>query len=111
MLKTEYGQEHVLCTKSPTFFEDLRTLAKKLSATVFIDAVAGDMTGKTMECLPARSKCIFYGFLSEQGPSEIDPLLLIGRNYSVDGFVLGEYLESKGLGILSVLKKMNVLMQ
>ena len=111
MLKNEYGQQYVLSTGSPTFFKDLKDISKTLKATIFIDAVAGEMTGKTMECLPARSKCIFYGCLSEQGPSEIDPLLLIGRNQSIDGFVLGEYLESKGIAILSVISQMNTLMK
>jgi len=67
------------------------------------------MTGKMMECLPSRSTVVFYGALSEKGPSEIDPLLMIGRSYRLEGFVLGNYLESKGLGIIGVIKKMNTL--
>jgi len=42
-----------------------------------------------MECLPSRSTVVFYGALSEKGASSIDPLLMIGRNYRLEGFVLG----------------------
>jgi hypothetical protein len=42
-----------------------------------------------MECLPSRSTVVFYGALSEKGASKIDPLLMIGRNYRLEGFVLG----------------------
>ena len=81
MLIKEYEQEHVLCTAKDTFFTDLRERAKELKATVFFDAVAGEMTGKTLECLPSRSTVVFYGALSEKPINEIDPLLLIGRSY------------------------------
>jgi len=83
MLIKEYDQEHVLCTTSDTFFSDLKDRAKELKATVFFDAVSGEMTGKTLEQLPSRSKVVFYGALSEKPMSEIDPLLLIGRSYSI----------------------------
>jgi NADPH:quinone reductase len=69
----------------------LKERAKELKATLFLDAVAGEMTGKTLECLPSRSTLLFYGALSEKPISEIDPLLLIGRSYTIQGFILGEY--------------------
>lgn len=78
---------------------------------MFIEAVGGEMTGKVLERLPHGSTCLFYGLLSEQPPCEIDPLLFIGRNYTIQGWVLGEYLTSKGLGIISVIGKMNALMK
>jgi hypothetical protein len=73
--------------------------------------VGGSLTGKLMECLPSRSTTIFYGALSEQGPSEIDPLKLIGRSYTLEAFILGNYLNSKGISIGSVISKCNNLMR
>lgn len=86
-------------------------LSKKLKATALIECVGGSLTGKLMECLPSRSTVIFYGALSEQGPSDIDPLKLIGRSYKLEAFILGNYLNSKGISIGSVISKCNDLMR
>jgi NADPH:quinone reductase-like Zn-dependent oxidoreductase len=64
-------------------------MCKEMKATALIECVGGETTGKLLECLPTRSTVIFYGALSEKGACEIDPLLLIGRQYTIDGFVLG----------------------
>ena len=61
--------------------------------------------------MPSRSTGYVYGALSETGPGEIDPLLLIGRSYTIKGWILGEYLASKGLKIISVINKSNALMK
>ena len=92
MLKEEHGQKYVLCTKSETFFQDLTALAAELEATVFIDCVAGDMTGKTIECLPFGSTTYFYGSLSGLPIMDIDPFKFKGRNMKLKGFILGNFL-------------------
>ena len=51
-----------------------------MQARTLIECVGGELTGKLMECLPSRSTCVMYGVLSEEGMSEIDPLVLIGRS-------------------------------
>lgn len=89
----------------------MTALAKELKATTFLDAVAGEQFGKVLECLPSRSTGYVYGALSETGPGEIDPLLLIGRSYKIQGWILGGYLASKGLKIVKVIGKMNALMK
>ena len=60
-----------------------------------------------MNSLPSRSTVILYGVLSEEGPSEIDPLKFIGRSYSIEAFILGHYINKKGLSIGSVISKCN----
>jgi len=39
--------------------------------------------------MPNRSTAYIYGALSEAGPGDIDALLLIGRSYKVEGWILG----------------------
>ena len=102
LLKKEYGCEYVLNSNAEGFKEEFTRLAKELRVNTMLECVGGDMTGELLECMPSRSKIVFYGCLSEQGPAKIDPLLLIGRSYEIEGFILGDYLKSKGLGILSV---------
>ena len=53
---------------------------------------------------------VVYGALSEQGPTNIDPLLMIGRSYKIQGWILGQYIASKGLMIVSTIGKINALM-
>jgi len=79
MLKEEHGQEHVLCTKSETFFEDLKKLTAELGASVFIDCVGGEMTGKTIECLPVGSTTYIYGGLGGSPNLDINPYTFKGR--------------------------------
>ena len=43
------GAEYILNSTSETFTADLTELAKKLEATVFFDAVAGDITGQVLD--------------------------------------------------------------
>jgi len=86
-------------------------LSKKLKATALIECVGGSLTGKLMECLPSRSTVVFYGALSEQGPTEIDPLKFIGRNYTLEAFILFNYLNTKGSSIGSVINKCNEMMR
>jgi NADPH:quinone reductase-like Zn-dependent oxidoreductase len=110
MLKEQYKCEHVLNSSDADFLEKFRNLSKELKATALIECVSGDTTGQLMECLPNRSTVVFYGALSEKGASSIDPLLMIGRNYRLEGFVLGQFLNSKGIWIIGVIKEMNALM-
>lgn len=100
----------MLNSNSPTFKEDITALAKELKATTLIECIGGSITGTLLECLPARTTLVFYGALSEKGPCEIDPLLLIGRSYVIKGFILGDYLASKGMKIVSLIGKCQKLM-
>lgn len=111
LLKEEYGAEIVLNSSKDNFYEELADMAKSMKATVCIECIGGPTTGKLMECLPSRSRVLYYGALSEKGPSEIDCLLMIGRSYTLESFILGHYLINKGIGALSVISKCNKLMQ
>lgn len=89
MLQEEHGQKYVLNSTKEGFHEELKELAKTLKATTLLDAVAGPQFGKLLECMPSRSTAYIYGALSEEGPGDIDALLLIGRSYKIEGWILG----------------------
>mmetsp|Transcript_19738 Transcript_19738/g.30459 ORF Transcript_19738/g.30459 Transcript_19738/m.30459 type:complete len:130 (-) Transcript_19738:22-411(-) len=67
------------------------------------------MLGELMDCLPKKSTIISAGGLSAQGPSNIDPVLFIGRNITIEGWILFRYLQQLGLGIFSKVKLANSL--
>ena len=60
------------------------------------------MTAKLLECMPSRSTAVLYGSLNEVATEGFDPLLLIGRSYTVEGFILGEFI--KQMGVVQLVK-------
>jgi len=104
MLKEDYGAKYVLNSSSENFFDELRELAKELKAKSCIECIGGKFTARLMECLPSRSRMIFYGCLSEQPVEDIAPLTLIGKAYVLESFILNVFLEEKGVGILGLFK-------
>lgn len=95
------GAEHILNSSEPDFFDKLAELAKKLKATVCLEAIGGSFTGQLMSKLPFGTKCILYGCLSEQDVSDIEALVLIGRNQKLEGFLLNAWLKDKSLWSLA----------
>jgi len=63
-LKNEYNQKYVLLSTDKDFEADLKKLVTELDARVYIDPVAGDMTGKVLSLMPPASTCLIYGALS-----------------------------------------------
>ena len=63
-----------------------------------------------MSKMPSKSIAIVYGCLSEQPVSDVDPLLLIGRNQRIEGFLLNLYMAEKStwalLGIINKASKL-----
>ena len=56
--------------------------------------------------MPSKSICILYGLLSEQAIGDVDPLLLIGRNQRLEGFMLPDWLQEKSMwSMLSIISK------
>ncbi len=82
-----------------------------MRATVCFEAIGGKTTGQLMSKMPSGSTCILYGLLSEQNIGDIDPLLLIGRNQRLEGFILPDWLQEKSLwGQLGVMRQCQKMM-
>ena len=64
----------------------LKAHIKNLGIFVAFDAVAGEMTGALMTCLPNRSTVYVYGVLAGEPVHAIDPIDLIYRRKQVRGF-------------------------
>ena len=111
MLKEEYGCKYVLNSSSSNFKEEFTALAKELQAKIMVECVGGELTGTVLECMPHSSRLVFYGAMSEKGPSNIDPLYLIGRKYEIQGFILNYWIQEKGLWIVPILKKCQKMMR
>lgn len=91
----EMGCKYILNSSDADFDEKLRDLAHELNATVCFEAIAGSFTGRIFKLMPVNSRCILYGCLSEQPVSDIDPMIFIGRNHSMETFFLPNWLKEK----------------
>lgn len=92
ILKEELGCTHVLNSSSATFLTEFEKLTRELRATALIECIGGDTTATYLEKMPSGTTCILYGSLREVALEGFDPLLMIRRNYAVEGFILNEYI-------------------
>lgn len=93
ILKDEYGAEHVLNLTDDDFDEKFKALAKELKATVAIDCIGGNFPAQLLEGMPPKSTVVFYGSLTLAPLGNIDPLMMIGRDSKIEGWVMGEFLK------------------
>lgn len=89
--------EVVLNSQHADFYETLRRESVRLGATIALDAIAAPMTGRLLKAMPAGSKAVVYGVLSNQACEEIGPHNLIFREQRIEGFWLTPWLLDKGM--------------
>lgn len=92
----EMGAGVVLNSGAPAFTEELRRHCTELRATLFLDAIGGEHTARLLEAAPYGSRVICYARLSGE-PLRIDPGALIQEGKSLEGFQLGQWLETQSL--------------
>lgn len=93
-LKSE-GCVHVLDINHEDFDAKFKAMAELLNATIAIDAVGGELTGKMFNAMPSGSEILLYGGLSGMPVSGINPLDLIFKNKVLSGFNLNDWLAEK----------------
>ncbi len=92
----ETGETYVLNILSNDFQEQLSKLAHDLRATVALDALGGEWSGKIVEAMPAGSQLILYGGLSGQYLANINVLEIIFRQKTIIGFNLADWIKDSG---------------
>jgi len=93
-LLRQQGATIVLNSGEPDFDRQLHDVCHQLKARLAFDAVAGPMTMKLLEAMPAYSKVTVYGGLSFE-PAQADPGHLIFQNKSIDGFWMTTWMARK----------------
>ena len=90
------GAIHVLDSSTPAFREELRSLSKELGATLILDAITGSESSILLEAAPQGSTRLAYARLSGD-PIKVDPGTLMKDEKEIVGFMLGNWLKTKGL--------------
>jgi NADPH:quinone reductase-like Zn-dependent oxidoreductase len=81
------GGELVLNSSEPGFEPQLAELARQLNATLLLDAIGGEMTGKLLAAGPPGCTVLAYSLLSLKEAC-LDPRLLFNENKTIAGFYL-----------------------
>ena len=90
----EQGAQYVLNSTAPDFERKLAVLARKLQATMAVDAVGGALTQQLVGCMPAFSTVLVYGGLSGEACA-LSPGLLIFKEAQLRGFWLSLWLQKQ----------------
>jgi NADPH:quinone reductase len=90
------GGEHVLNSSDADFADRLQALARQLHATLWLDAIGGQMTQQLAEAAPYGSRLLLYSRLAGE-PCVIDPLTALTKNLHFDGWFLPNWIREKNL--------------
>jgi NADPH2:quinone reductase len=90
------GGEHVLNSSDADFPERLKTLARQLRATLWLDAIGGQMTQQLAEAAPYGSRVLLYSALAGEA-CRIDPRTALTKNLHFDGWFLANWIREKNL--------------
>ncbi len=90
------GATHVLNSSSASFTQELSALSGKLGATLILDAVSGNETGRLLAAAPNGSTLVVYARLSGD-PIQANPSDLIRLDKNISGFQLGNWLSGKNI--------------
>ncbi len=90
------GATHVLNSTSSSFESDLKQLAEKLGATLFLDAVTGSYTSLLLRAAPDGTTLVAYARLSGESITA-DAGELIRKNKEIVGFQLGNWLQKHNM--------------
>jgi len=90
------GGEYVLDSSAPDFVGRLRELAQSLKATLFLDAIGGEMTQQLVDAAPQGSSILIYSNMSQQD-SRIVPFVTLVKDLRIHGWFLPNWLQTKNL--------------
>jgi NADPH2:quinone reductase len=92
----ELRADYVLDCRAELFPFELRELAHRVHATLFLDAVGGAQTHTLVDAAPAGSTIVAYAALAGE-PSTFNARTLIGEDKTIVGFYLGRWAARRGV--------------
>jgi len=90
------GGENVLCSSDSDFDQQLSALVKKHNATLFLDAVGGDITRHLVDVAPYASTIVLYSRLSPE-LNVFDGRTVAVKHLTVKGWFLPNWINEKRL--------------
>ena len=94
-LVRQRGGEYILNSRDPDFVQKLSEAAHKLKATLFLDAVAGNMTQQLVDAAPHRSTILLYANLSRKDCA-FNAQTVLHKHLNLEGFYLTNWSRENG---------------
>lgn len=82
------GAKYILNSNEPDFDKKLKALSAQLEATIFFDAVGGDLHWVVLKAMPMFSICYLYGHLSISPTNKVDASHIIFTQKQIRPFYL-----------------------
>jgi len=82
------GAKYILNSNEPDFDKKLKALSAQLGATIFFDAVGGDLMWTVLKAMPMFSICYIYGHLSISPTNKMDASHIIFTQKQIRPFYL-----------------------
>lgn len=90
------GGKLILNSSAANFVEQLRAVAYEAQATLWLDAIGGEMTQQLAHAALFGSTLLMYGRMSHQD-ALIDPRLLVQKDLRIQGWYLPNWIRTKNL--------------
>jgi NADPH:quinone reductase-like Zn-dependent oxidoreductase len=109
-LMRSHGAENILNSSEADFPEQLRKMAERLHATLWLDAIGGALTKTLAEAAPYGSTILMYSRLS-QDDSVIDARTALVKHLHFEGWFLPNWIREKNLlQILQISRQVQALL-
>ena len=95
-LVKQRGGEQILNSSDADFVDKLHTIAHQLKASLFLDAIGGEMTKHLTDAAPFGSTILLYGRLADE-ESILSPNVAYVNNLHIHGWFLTNYLQEKSM--------------
>lgn len=93
-LGERYGK-YVINTSKPDYKQTMGAVCMKLRPQTCLECISGDTTGDILKFIGFGSTLILYGLLSDKPAGNINTIDFIGKNQTIESFLLSIYLAKK----------------
>jgi NADPH2:quinone reductase len=94
-LVRQRGGEFILNSRDPDFVQQLSETTHRLKATLFLDAVGGNLTQKLADAAPYKSTILLYANLSRKD-CDIKTQTALHKHLKLEGFYLSNWSRENG---------------
>jgi NADPH2:quinone reductase len=92
LLKGELKAEYVVNSSDDNYKAQMSEICGNLKPTTCLECISGSIVGEMLTYLSFGSTLILYGSLSGEPASNISPLMMLGKNQTIEAFLLTHYL-------------------
>jgi NADPH2:quinone reductase len=102
----------VLNSQDEDFLKKLAEVTEAENCKHLLECIGGKVCGEIVSKMPTGSTCIVYGNLSREKISEVDTFALIANKIELKGFLLNQWIETKGsIAILMMIRRVRKMLK